>query len=369
MTGFQELIVSLTDGFSHFCDVYLARVVICIIVLALFYVIKCILTRLAASVIRKILRRAKDSSKKREQALQSAIMPTLKLSVVTLSIALCLPILSPPRELYDIIVRVIQSLLLISLFSLGYGSARYSRYVLEKKAEENAHFNKLTVDFTVGLLKVVTVLFGTLSVLGQWVDNLSSLLAGVSIGGAAIALASQDTASNFFGALTVMFDHPFDAGDYIEIDGVAGTVEVMGLRSTRIRRSDRSVVVVPNSKMATENIVNWSRTDSRKVEMTLCLKHSTPPEQLEELCEKIKDILKNEDGVLQGDELVLFSDYGESSLNVFVKYYTKAEGYGGMLETKSNVNMKILLLMRSLEVELAYPSRSVYMERADKEEK
>ncbi len=355
MEYLSELSALLSDGFTYFCDNYLVRVIICIAVTAVFYFLKCLISRIIASLIKKLLKRAKDSSNKREQALVKAIIPTVNILVMTAGLAVCLPILSPPDALYTVIVKVIQSLILIALFSLGYGFAGYSRYPIERRLDESKHYSKLTADFTVGLLKVTAILFGTLAVLGQWVDNLSSLLAGVSIGGAAIALAAQDTASNFFGAITVMFDHPFDAGDYIEIDGEAGSVEVMGLRSTRLRRSDRSVVIVPNAKMASENIVNWSRTDSRRVELTFGLEYSETHKKLDEFMCGIKELLTKNDGVKSDSVLVVFNGYGKYALELYVKYLTRANDYNGMMETKNTVNMQILCLAEKLGIEFAYP--------------
>lgn len=355
MEYFKELAALLTDGFSYFCDNYLARVLICIAVMAIFFFLKCLIARIIASLIKKTLKRTNDSSSKREKALVKAIVPTVNILGITAGLAVCLPILSPPQTIHDIVVKVIQSLILTALFSLGYGFAGYSRYPIEQRLDGSKHYSKLTADFTVGLLKVTAILFGTLAVLGQWVDNLSSLLAGVSIGGAAVALAAQDTASNFFGAITVMFDHPFDAGDYIEIDGEAGSVEVMGLRSTRLRRSDRSVVVVPNAKMANENIVNWSRTDSRRVEITLGIKYSTTHEKIDELICGIKEILEKNDGVKSDGILVVLNGYGKYSLELYVKYLTCAKDYGGMMKTKNDVNMEILSLTEKIGVEFACP--------------
>lgn len=113
------------------------------------------------------------------------------------------------------------------------------------------------------------VIIGALTVLQQWDINLTSLLAGLSIGGVALALAAQTTASNLFGAFSVMFERPFEVGDYIEVNGVFGAVEKMGMRSTQIRQINHALVYVPNSKLSTENITNWKLLSNWRVETTI----------------------------------------------------------------------------------------------------
>ncbi len=364
-----EITKNIFDWFTHFTDKYLMRIAVCIGVIAVFMIIKAVLTSVTSKIIKHSVSRSKNSDTQRAEALKKAILPTVKALVMTSALAICLPILSPPDAIKDIVRRVITSLFLTSAFMLLYGFASYSRYFLERRYRQKGHGDDtLAITFTVTVLKVVVIILGVLTVLQQWVNNISSLLAGLSIGGVALALAAQDTASNLFGAVTVMFDHSFDTGDYIEVAGVSGTVERMGMRSTLLRRADRSVVCIPNSKMASENIVNWSHTDSRRVDMTLNLLYTTPKETLQNFMDGILKILDDDADVMEGKSLVAFNSFAESSLDICVRYFTVSKDYDGMMITKNNVNLKIMQLAESMDIGFAFPARSVYVINDEKED-
>ncbi len=355
------------EKFTEFSDRYFLKIAICIGVIALFFIIKVILTVVVSKIIKSAIKRSKNNEPERAEALKKAILPTVKIVVMTCALSVCLPILSPPEDIRNIIIKVIQSLFLIAAFSLLYGFASYSRYFLERRYREKGHNDDiLAVNFIVTALKITVVVLGTLTVLQQWVSNISSLLAGLSIGGVALALAAQDTAANLFGAVTVMFDRPFDLGDFIEVAGEAGNVERMGMRSTTLRKKDRSVVCIPNSKMATENIVNWARTDSRRVDMALSVHYDTPRSTLEQFMDGIRQILEDEEGIKTENYLVAFDDFADSALMISIRYFTYSEDYDGMMDVKNSVNLRIMRLAENMKVSFAYPTRSVYLMKDEK---
>ncbi len=363
-----EIYDDFSKGFNEFTEKYFWRIVVSIAVIALFFVLKNAISALTAKIIKNTVKKSKNGDAEKAEALKMAIVPAVKVLVMTAAITLCIPILSPEAEFKALLNRVAISLFLISAFTLLYGFSSYAKYSLEKKYRDaGKEDSSLAVNFTVMLLKVAIITIGALTVLQQWVTNISSLLAGLSIGGVALALAAQDTASNLFGAVTVMFDKPFDADDYIEVAGEAGTVEKMGMRSTVLRRKDRSVVCIPNSKMASENIVNWSRTDSRRVDMTLSLMSSIDRKTLETFMEGIRLILESEKGVQKENILVALDAFAESSLDISVRYFTDSKGYDGMMEVKNSVNLKIMRLAETMKVEFAYPTRKIYVTNDEKE--
>ena len=215
-------------------------------------------------------------------------------------------------------------------------------------------------------MKIAVVILGVITILQQWIANITSLLAGLSIGGVALALAAQDTAANLFGSLTVIFDHPFEIGDFIEIGAATGTVEKMGLRSTKLRRADQALVILPNSKITSEHIVNWTTISKRRVDAVLGILYSTPVPLIEKFKKGIEDILENTELVEKGNYLVTFTDYAESSLNITVRYYVLSPKNDDALRTCDIVNLKILTLANDMGVGFAFPTRSLYIENTDK---
>ncbi|MFT3776520.1 MAG: mechanosensitive ion channel family protein [Minicystis sp.] len=136
---------------------------------------------------------------------------------------------------------------------------------------------------------VVVAVIATLSVLGYPVG---SLVAGVGIGGVALALASQKTVENLFGSLSIGIDQPFRVGDHITVEGLSGTVESIGLRSTRIRTLDRTLVTIPNGKLADMRIESFASRDRMKLACVLALARSTPPEAVRAVVDGVRAALK-----------------------------------------------------------------------------
>lgn len=357
---------NLPANFDAFCDKYLVRIIICITIIILFLAIKLILSAIAKKIVKRIMK-DKDDFDERVSAFSDIILPPIRILIITCALMLCTYIISPPDGLRIICTKTVTSLALLSFFSVLYGLSGYAKFIIEKIYEKNQikPYN-LAAHYVGIILKIVVVILGTITILQQWIANITSLLAGLSIGGVALALAAQDTAANLFGSLTVIFDHPFELGDYIEIGAVKGTVEKMGLRSTKIRRSDQALVILPNSLITNEHIVNWTTISKRRVDMTLGILYSTPADVITKFKKGIENILEKSDLVQKDNYIVTFADYADSSLNINVRYYVLAPGYDIMLKKRDEINLQILNLANGMGVGFAFPSRSLYIENTDK---
>jgi len=208
---------------------------------------------------------------------------------------------------------------------------------------------------TLGILLAVWVV----QLLGY---NVSSLLAGLGVGGLAVALALQDTLANFFGSIFIFLDRPFMVGDMVEIEGTQGTVEQIGFRSTRIRTWPATLVSIPNKTVASAKVDNWSRMPKRRVRQTVGVTYETTAEQMEEAVARIRAILENDEGVDQEYIVVRFSDFGASSLDIVVLYFTKAIPYADHMATRERVNLAIMRALRAMGLSIAFPTQTVYFE-------
>ncbi|MFB0515363.1 MAG: mechanosensitive ion channel family protein [Candidatus Neomarinimicrobiota bacterium] len=209
-------------------------------------------------------------------------------------------------------------------------------------------------------LRVTIVLLGIILIIQNLGYSVSSLLAGLGIGGLAIALAGQDTIANLFGSLVVLTDRPMVVGDRIQIGDVQGTVESIGFRSTRIRTWDKSLVAIPNKKLASEVIENWSAQPGRRVRMTIGVQYDSPPDKLQQLLEGVRNMLAEDDNVAPEGQYVHFTDFGSSSLDILVNYFTKTTDYQEHLQVREALNLKIMGLVASLDLAFAFPSQTVY---------
>jgi MscS family membrane protein len=216
------------------------------------------------------------------------------------------------------------------------------------------------------LRKSLKIFFGVLAFVFA-VQNLgysvASLLAGLGIGGLALALAAKDTISNFFGSITILLDRPFAVGDWIESNGEEGVVEEIGFRSTRVRTFGKTQLSIPNSILANSVVNNWSRMPIRRVKMTVGVTYESSSEQMEQAVEGIKRLLRDHPEVYQDFFLVNFTDFGSSSLDIFVYYFTTTTVWAEYLRIRQEINIRIMRLLEDLGMEVAFPTRTVHLRR------
>jgi len=206
---------------------------------------------------------------------------------------------------------------------------------------------------------VVFVLAGILLVqnLGYQV---SSLIAGLGIGGLAVALAAQDTLANVFGTVVMLTDRPFQVGDWVLIGEVEGTVEQIGFRSTRVRTWGKSLVVVPNKLLTSQSIENWSAMPKRRVKQTLSLTYSTTPEQMQAFVDRVRALLAGDAAVDPEFFMVQFTDFGASSLDVLVYYFTRTTAWAEYLAERQRINLEFMRIAREVGVDFAFPTRTLH---------
>ncbi|HEY8269677.1 MAG TPA: mechanosensitive ion channel domain-containing protein, partial [Pseudobdellovibrionaceae bacterium] len=169
--------------------------------------------------------------------------------------------------------------------------------------------------------KVFVVILGALIVLQNFGVNVMSLLAGLGLGGLALALAAQDAAANLIGSVMILIDRPFSIGDAVKVNDVEGFVESLGFRSTRIRTFYNSLVTIPNSTMAKEKIDNMGLRPYRRVRQILGLHYDTPPELIEQFCVRLKYLISQEETVVKDSLQVAFNGFADSTLNILVNFH------------------------------------------------
>ena len=190
---------------------------------------------------------------------------------------------------------------------------------------------------------------------------ISGMLASLGIGGLAVALAAKDSLSNIFGSLMIILDRPFQIGDWIKAGDMEGTVEDIGFRSTRIRTFAKTLITVPNSVLTNLAIDNFSLMPKRRIKMTLGITYASPPGQVREAVEKIRTLLREHPAIDQEFFLVNFTDFGASSLDIMVYCFTRTTVWSEYLDARQDVCLKIMDLLEDLGLEIAFPSRTLYL--------
>ena len=193
--------------------------------------------------------------------------------------------------------------------------------------------------------------------------NVTALIAGVSIGGLALALASQDTVKNLIGSVMIFIDKPFQIDDYIEVNGQGGTIVEVGFRTTRVRMSDSSILSIPNGNIANMAVINKGVRTFRLFQTTLGITYDTSPKMIEEFISKLKTIIQNHEVTDKENFLVHLTELGPSSINILFRAPLLVGDYATELNTKEELLFSIIRLAEELEISFAFPSTSLYIEK------
>ena len=210
---------------------------------------------------------------------------------------------------------------------------------------------------------VIVWLIGIVMALSNVGVNISALLGTLGIGGIAFALAAQDTVKNVFGAFTILTDKPFSIGDTIRVDSYEGTVVDVGVRSTKIMNYDKRIITFPNYKITDTPIANISSEPMRRVVLNLGLTYDTTSEKMKEALELLKSIPKRVENVSSNpsDIVAVFTEYSDSALVIMYIYFIEKQG--DILGVTSNMNMEILAAFNKAGLNLAFPTRTVYIQK------
>ena len=246
----------------------------------------------------------------------------------------------------------------------AYASELNNAYINKNDKNERIQMSKTVFPLVSKLIKAIIIIIAVAAIAVEFnFRQLSSIITGIGIGGAALALASQDLIKNFFGGFAILTDKSFSVGDWIRVDSFEGTVEELGLRSTKIRTIDKEIVTVPNSRFADRELINCSLRENRRVSFTVGVVYDTPPEKFKNLISQIKSMLDNHPMVKKDSALVKFDKFSSSSLDIVVQYLTNTADYTEYMNIKHDINFEVIDIFKNEEISFAFPSMSVYMEK------
>jgi MscS family membrane protein len=332
-------------------------------VIAAFFLVSAVLLRRVVTNI--IFNRLKKLAAKTRSTLDDKLFPALETPVATCIMLLgifCAQkvlVLSAMHEQIGSYGAVVAFSLVVFWLLFRAFSA-----ILDH-AQEVAHEKKLGVAAFMPWIKktinALFIIFGILLVLQRLGYNVQALLTGLGIGGLAFALAAQDTIANLFGSIVVAIDQPFKQGEVVRIGANVGTVEDIGLRSTKIRLVDRSLVILPNKLVSSEAIVNLSRFTARRVEQVLTLTYGTTAAQMEAIVQEIRGLILQEAEVDPASVMVYFRDLNTSSLDLWVVYATTHPDFQKHMALRQRLNLAFLRMVAAHGLAFAFPSQTVHV--------
>ncbi|MDT0647788.1 mechanosensitive ion channel family protein [Zunongwangia sp. F260] len=208
--------------------------------------------------------------------------------------------------------------------------------------------------------KVAIVIFGVIAILGSLGVNVTTGLAALGIGGIALALGAQKTIENFVGSVTVISDQPVRVGDFCKVGNTIGTVERIGMRSTRIRTLARTVVTIPNGQFSSENIENYAHRDQFWFQTVLSLRYETTPDQIRYLLVELRAVLYAHPMVSPEPARVRFIELGADSINLEVFAYVTVKTFDEFLEVREDLLLQLMDVVEKSGTGFAFPSQTIY---------
>ena len=333
-----------------------------------------------------------DSDRQTKGRIVEIIKRPMLLTLIAYAIDICVSIAYYPAPMpikfanfLTITFVVAVTWLILSVLN-GYGMVLINE--LTKKSGR-----KEVINLILKIIYFIIFVIALLIVLSKLGFNVSAIIASLGIGGLAVALATKDILANFFASVMLLFDNSFSQGDWIVCGDIEGTVVEIGLRKTTVRTFDNALIFVPNSKLASDPIRNWSRRKmGRRIRMLIGLEYSATTEQIKKCVDEIKQMLIDHPDIAKGDDMgskkasrydrgivsiddlagyksnlfVVVDEFADSSINILVYCFSKTIVWGEFLAVKEDVMLKIMNIVEANGLGFAFPSQSLYVEEVKK---
>ncbi|MDZ4771116.1 MAG: mechanosensitive ion channel family protein [Chloroflexota bacterium] len=346
--------------------VFFARLLLVVGVFGVIWLLRNLLTWLMSKPLQGIMQRVGVTDDESHALIGSIVLIPVRYLLLAIGIDLSARILELPHPLIDFALNLSSTLVIVALAVLLFRIISAivispKRFLLFTGATiDDALLPFIRTGFMVLVIAVMLVI-----VLQVWDYDITGLVAGLGLGGLAFSLAAQDLLSNLFGFAAVVSDRPFVVGDYIKTPDVEGSVEHVGVRSTRVRQLNQAVVYVPNSKLAAGTILNWSRLAKRWIDFKLHIEYATTAEQLAGVLEAIRAMLTGRASVDPKSIFVYFTEFADSSLNIQVRCYVAIVDFVAFTQEQELILLDVMRVLERLNVSVALPSQTIYYENAD----
>lgn len=249
----------------------------------------------------------------------------------------------------------------VAVVFIDYATGRF----LEKDEDGDGQTdpNAATASHMVALIgRIILWALGGLFVLSNLGIEVTSLIAGLGIGGIAIAFALQGILSDLFASFSIYFDKPFRVGDFVMVGQDLGTVEKIGIKSTRLRTLQGEELVISNAELTTARVNNYKKLEERRIVMNFGITYETPYEQVKEVPDMVRRIFEATDGARL--DRVHFTTFGDSALIYEAVYYVESADYAEYLDIQQKVNFDLMDKFAELGIEFAYPTQTVHVKNS-----
>lgn len=258
-------------------------------------------------------------------------------------------------RVFEVLIIINVAWLITRLFD-----SLYNEYLVPLAGKTKTDLDDQLLPLVRKFTKILVWIIAIIVALNNAGYDVTAVLAGIGIGGLALAMAAKDTVANIFGGFTIFTDKPFKIGDRVKVAGYDGMIKEIGLRSTRLQTLEGRIVTIPNSTFSDSPVENVTWEPSRKVVLNLGLTYDTTPAKMEKAIKLLESTAKKNKKV-QDEALISFNAFGDSAMNIlFIYYIKKGED---ILKTQTEMNMEILRQFSRNKLEFAYPSQTIYTKK------
>lgn len=230
-------------------------------------------------------------------------------------------------------------------------------YVVPKVEKSDSELDDQLLPILRKVVKAIIWIIGLIVGLSNAGFDVMALIAGLGIGGLALALAAQDTVKNIFGGIMIFLDKPFKMNDRIKVEGMDGIVEEIGIRSTRLRTLEGRLITVPNGIFSDNPVENVSKEPTRKINISLGMTYDTTPEDMEKAMGILREIVEKNPKV-EDDVLIAFNSWGDFAMGIQLIYWISSED--NIFSAQSEINLEILKRFNAEGLEFAFPTQTIY---------
>lgn len=345
---------------NFFTNISINDIINLLIALLIFLMFKLFSGALSYLVVKLFKFKEKNKTKIK----QNVIYKTLNIFFPLLGIYFGLLLLNLPNYITVIISKIFKIIVIIFIsFALAKCITPSAQIFKMFKSKIGEKKDETVLNFLVKFLRSIIYITAAFIIISELGYNLNGLLTGLGLSSVVIALAAQDTAKNIFGGIVIIWDKQFKIGDWIETTNFEGIVEDISFRSTRIRTFENSIVTIPNSTISNDSLINWSQMKKRRYKENFELELSTPLKKVCDVENNILKMLEEHPRVLNDYIIVKFNKVTENGYNILINVYTDALTYKDYLSTSENINFKIVDILNKEQVELAYPSKTIYLKK------
>lgn len=260
-------------------------------------------------------------------------------------------------------------LLVLTVIFVVFAVIDIISYSLKKywRKNDKSEEQQKVLNVTLFIIKIIVWMVALIFILDNLNIEITGLITGLGIGGVAIAFAAQSILADLFSYFTIFFDKPFDIGDYILIGDYRGTIENIGIKTTRIRSLSGEELIISNTDLVNSRINNYKRMERRRINFSFGLTYGTPAGKLKKVPQVVKNIIQSVE-IAEFDR-AHFAEFADSSLLFQVVYYVKDSNYGVYMDVQQEINFKLKEKMAELGVSFAFPTKTIHFEQKNKLEK